>query len=252
MLRCLTKEYGQSWDQLIGQAEYAYNDTINRSTGKSPFEVVYGLHPRGICELRELKNGTQGSGYAEDFAQSMKEVHETVRKTLLDNTEKLKQKLDASKREVQFQAGDLVMVHLNKQRLQEGVPHKLQMKRLGPCQILAKYGNNAYKVDLPVDLGLSPIFNIVDLVSYKVPAIDAIQNIPEITQEIRDLQLPLAPPLQENKVLDSRAYKKTRKKDYMEHLVQWLGKDDVEATWVKESDFKRLGIDPTLLNPRMG
>lgn len=81
-LRCLTKEYGQSWDQLIHQAEYAYNDSVNWSTGKSPFEVVYGMHPRGILELRDINNLQPKSGTANDIAQSMKEVHEQVRKAL--------------------------------------------------------------------------------------------------------------------------------------------------------------------------
>ena len=52
------------------------------------------------------------------------------------------------------------MVYLNKARLQKGVPTKLQMKRVGPCKILTKYGANSYKVDLPSDLSISPIFNV--------------------------------------------------------------------------------------------
>ncbi|GLJ52905.1 hypothetical protein SUGI_1127050 [Cryptomeria japonica] len=54
LLICLTKEYGQAWDQIIHQVEFAYNDIVNRLTGKSPFEVVYGLHPRGFLELRDV------------------------------------------------------------------------------------------------------------------------------------------------------------------------------------------------------
>jgi hypothetical protein len=34
--------------------EFAYNDSPNRSTGKIPFQIVYGMHPRGISELRDL------------------------------------------------------------------------------------------------------------------------------------------------------------------------------------------------------
>jgi hypothetical protein len=30
------------WDNVLPQAEFAYNDSVNRSTGKSPFEIVYG------------------------------------------------------------------------------------------------------------------------------------------------------------------------------------------------------------------
>lgn len=47
------------------------------------------------------------------------------------------------------------------------MPNKLKIRRIGPCAILAKYGENAYKVDLPSDIGLSPVFNIEKLVAYK-------------------------------------------------------------------------------------
>ena len=52
---------------------------MNRSTSNSPFEFVYGFHPRGIFELRELKDGALGSGYVEEFIQFVREVHENVR-----------------------------------------------------------------------------------------------------------------------------------------------------------------------------
>lgn len=45
------------------------------------------------------------------------------------------------------------------------MPNKLQMRRIGPCVILAKYGENIYQVDLPSDIGLSLVFNIADLVA---------------------------------------------------------------------------------------
>jgi hypothetical protein len=164
LLRCLTKEYGVMWDQMLPQAEYAYNDSVNRTIGKSPFEVVYGLHPRGVFELRNLENSEGRSAYVDDFSQSMKEVHEQVKKQLQEATQKLKEKVDERRKDLQFAVGDLVMVHLNKSRLQKGVPTKLQMRRIGPCKILAKYGQNAYKLDLPTDLAISPIFNVQDLV----------------------------------------------------------------------------------------
>lgn len=43
------------------------------------------------------------------------------------------------------------------------------MKRVGSCKILAKYGANAYKVDLPSDLNISLVFNVVDLTKFKGP-----------------------------------------------------------------------------------
>ena len=46
------------------------------------------------------------------------------------------------------------------------------MKRIGPCKVLEKYGSNAYKVDLPSDMSISPIFNVKDLIHYKGPEVD--------------------------------------------------------------------------------
>ena len=49
------------------------------------------------------------------------------------------------------------------------MPTKLQMKRVGPCKVLEKYGTNSYKVDLPSDLVISYAFNVNGLVQFKGP-----------------------------------------------------------------------------------
>ena len=56
MLRYLSKQHGASWDCVLPQAEFSFNDSINRSTGLTPFQIVYGTHPRGTLELREVKD----------------------------------------------------------------------------------------------------------------------------------------------------------------------------------------------------
>lgn len=70
-----------------------------------------------------------------------------------------------------------MMVHLNKAKLQNGVPSKLQMRRIGPCKILAKYRSNAYKVDLPTNVSLSPIFNVAGLIVFKGKPPKEIQRV---------------------------------------------------------------------------
>ena len=72
--------------------------------------------------------------------------------------------MDERRKYIEFSIRDYVMVHLKKSRLQKGVPTKLWMKRVGPCKIIVKYMANAYKVDLPSDLGISIVFNVQDLV----------------------------------------------------------------------------------------
>jgi hypothetical protein len=41
---------------------------VNKSTGKSPFEIVYGIQPRGIKKLRDLNPYEFKSVGVEDFA----------------------------------------------------------------------------------------------------------------------------------------------------------------------------------------
>ena len=41
------------------------------------------------------------------------------------------------------------------------------MKKIGPCRILRKFGENAYELELPEGVGISPIFNISDLYPYR-------------------------------------------------------------------------------------
>jgi hypothetical protein len=37
LLRSLVTKHNSQWDQILPQAEFSYNDSPNRSTGKSPF-----------------------------------------------------------------------------------------------------------------------------------------------------------------------------------------------------------------------
>jgi len=41
------------------------------------------------------------------------------------------------------------------------------MKKIGPCKIVRNFSANAYEIELPEGIGISPIFNIVDLYPHK-------------------------------------------------------------------------------------
>ena len=66
-----------------------------------------------------------------------------------------------------FNIGDLVWLHLRKERFPQERKSKLQPRADGPFKVLACYNNNAYKIDIPRDkYSVSDIFNVKDLSPY--------------------------------------------------------------------------------------
>ena len=68
-----------------------------------------------------------------------------------------------SKRVKGLKPGDWVWVHFGKERFTSQRNSKLMPRGDGPFQVLAKINDNAYKVDLSGEYGISPTFNVVDL-----------------------------------------------------------------------------------------
>jgi hypothetical protein len=160
LLRSLVTEHHTSWDQILPQAKFTYNDSVNQSTGKSPFQILYGTQPRGVYDLRESKQVETSSARAEEFAEAMQELHTQVKQRLQKANQEYKHRADQRKRHLQFEVGDMVLVHLGKERFPRGTYNKLKMKKIGPCRILRKFGENTYELELPEGIGISPIFNI--------------------------------------------------------------------------------------------
>jgi hypothetical protein len=68
---------------------------------------------------------------------------------------------------VNFEVGDQVLAHLRKEIFPRGKYNKLKMKKIGPCKILRKFVANAYEIELPKHIGISPIFNATNSYPYR-------------------------------------------------------------------------------------
>jgi hypothetical protein len=70
------------------------------------------------------------------------------------------------KKNVVLEPGDLVWLHLRKDRFSYLRKSKLLPSADGPFKVLERINDNAYTLELPIDFGVSPTFNIADLKQY--------------------------------------------------------------------------------------
>ncbi|KAH7511695.1 hypothetical protein FEM48_Zijuj12G0007700 [Ziziphus jujuba var. spinosa] len=148
-------------------AEFAYNSSINRSTGRSPFEIVTGMLPRKPIDLVPLPLAARPSAEAETFGRHIQEIHDDIRRKIALSNESYKAHADLKRKFAEFNEGDMVMVRIRPERFPRGTYKKLHSRNVGPYKILKKISSNAYVLDLPKDMGISNVFNIEDLSSYE-------------------------------------------------------------------------------------
>jgi hypothetical protein len=65
-----------------------------------------------------------------------------------------------------LEPGDLIWLHLRKERILDFRKSKLMFCADGHFKLLEKINDNAYKLKLPPEFGVSPTFNISDLQPY--------------------------------------------------------------------------------------
>ena len=78
LLRCLVGDNPKGWDLILPQEKFSYNNFVNRSTSRSPFQIVYWSIQRTSLELRKIEQGERTGADVEDFAKHVKNLHEEV------------------------------------------------------------------------------------------------------------------------------------------------------------------------------
>jgi ribonuclease HI/transposase InsO family protein len=163
----------RSWDNKIKFALWADRITKKSSTGKSPFELVYGLDVTLPVHLKlPVYQFVQKYNLDEDFHQNridqIIELDENRRKALdqsIRNQEKIKRTFDKSSRQRDFQTGDTVLLW-DKRREKPGSHGKFDSLWAGPYIIQDVAGKNSFvlsrldgeKLPLPVNGQLLKLF----------------------------------------------------------------------------------------------
>jgi hypothetical protein len=107
-------------------------------------------------------------------------IHQQVHEILQKANAKYKQCHDQHRVPHQFQVGDKVWLHLQKEHL-TGPHRKLHPLRYGPYTITKVVGSNAFELNTPPFLGLHPVFNVDLLRPYFPPLLDTSEIAEQLT-----------------------------------------------------------------------
>ncbi|KAK1618143.1 hypothetical protein QYE76_023660 [Lolium multiflorum] len=167
LLRTLVKRNLKSWEDCLPHAEFAYNRAKHSTTLRSPFMIVYGFEPPTALDILPLPLHERTNMDFDKRTSVMKQLHEDTRATIQEHVLSQATRLNAKKKERVFEEGDLVWIHLRKERFPQERNSKLKPRGDGPFKVLKRINNNAYIIDIPTSKYLaSNTFNISDLSPY--------------------------------------------------------------------------------------
>ena len=138
------------------------------ATKFSPFEIVYGFNPLTPLDLLPLPIDERASMDGKKKAEFVKQLHERTHQHIEKRTEQYTTQANKGHKQVVFQPGDWVWVHMRKERFPAQRRSKLLPSGDGPFQVVARINDNAYKLDLPGEYNVSATFNVSDLSPFDV------------------------------------------------------------------------------------
>lgn len=177
----------------------------------------------------------------------MRDLHEQLKIKLQDSSQKYKQQTDLKRREVQFSVGDEVLTHLHKECFPKGAYNKLKYKKIGPYKVLQKFLVNAYEIQLPPEIGISPIFNVANLFPYTTdPEEEEEDRTTWPTRNTQDggeawmRQMPYVQPPEIEIILNTQVAKQTRQKEYLQYLVKWKNRPIEDSPWLDARQIEQI------------
>ncbi|GMI95496.1 hypothetical protein HRI_003218900 [Hibiscus trionum] len=162
-LRCMAYDDPSKWEQYLPWAEYWYNTTYQNSAGMTPFKALYGRDPPAMVDYLE------GSAKNDQVRQELQERNEILRllkHNLWQAQVRMKNQADKHRRELELAVGSWVYVKLQPYRqlsIRLQKQQKLSPRFFGPYQVEQRVGVVAYRLKLPDNARIHPVFHISQL-----------------------------------------------------------------------------------------
>lgn len=165
MLRAYCHDRQDTWDTRLAAAEFAYNNSVNISTGFTPFFLDCGQHPNTPATLL---SGTTRPGHnatSEDFLSRWHRDIDAAKSHLRAAQARQAHYANLKRRDYTFRVGDFVLLSSKDLTLRE-LCGKLRLKYQGPWRVSHVISPVAYKLALPASMRIHPVFHISKLEPY--------------------------------------------------------------------------------------
>jgi hypothetical protein len=149
--------------ESLPHVEFAYNRAEHSTTKFYPFEIAYSFKLTAPIDLLSLPVQERVNFDACKRAELIKNLHEKARANIEKVTKKYEKRANKGRIKMLSKPGDMVWVHLRKERFPEQHKSKLQPRADDPFKVLRKANDNAYEIDLPDTYNVSTSFNVADL-----------------------------------------------------------------------------------------
>jgi len=226
----MTGERPHEWVLWLLLAEWWYNSNWHSAIGITPYEVVYGQPPS--LHIPYVA-GDSSVGAVDRSLKAREKCIEIFKYHLTRAQHRMKMQGDQHRSDRQLEVGDWVYVKLQPYR-QNSVAvrlnQKLGPKFFGPFHILARVGSVAYRLQLPAQAKIHPVFHISLLKKYVGVCPSELGAVPEVDE----LGMLAAEPV----AILARRLGKKGNKAVVYLLVQWSNRPKEEATWELYSDIE--------------
>ncbi|KAJ9511238.1 hypothetical protein QJQ45_017169 [Haematococcus lacustris] len=158
MLRSFVSPHHDDWDEHLTAAEFAYNASVQASTGFSPFRLNSGQEPHTPLSLAAPTAGaaTADSETAPAFLERMARDITAAKQHLLKAQERQAKQANAKRTEHTFHVGDQVYLadsffaHTSPSNARaEHATHKFTPRQHGPFKVLEVVTPVALKLEFP-------------------------------------------------------------------------------------------------------
>jgi hypothetical protein len=217
-IRFITDQKQKNWAPYLPIAQFAHNNWPSDTTRKSLFFLLMGFNLRA-----DWIHATSPIPKVTLRLEQLKEARIQARDAMVKAQQSWVKHRDTPK----YKEGDLVWLEGKNLRINQPTA-KLVPRRHGPFKITQVMSNVNYRLELPTQWSIHPVFHIDLLTPYKETVMHG-PNFTRPTPELVDGEEEYSV----EKILDSRHFGRRRR---LQYLVKWEGYLDAENMWVDKDD----------------